>query len=245
MAIRWASDRIGNRGVVAFVTNGSWIDGNVDSGVRACLAEEFNSILVLNLRGNQRTQGERSRREGGKIFGQGSRAPVSIVILVRNPDTNHDGCRIFYRDIGDCLTREHKLELLSEAGSITGIDNWQRIEPDRHHDWIAQRDEAFEAYYPMGSKDAKVGLTDDVVFRLFSNGYKTGRDAYLYNFSRDACADNAHRVIEGYGNALQDWTLSPHSDESLDAIVERYSSHVRWDRELRNNLRRQRRCTTR
>ena len=66
MAIRWASDRIGDQGVVALVTNGSWIDGNVDSGVRACLAEEFSAIYVLDLRGNQRTQGERSHREGGK-----------------------------------------------------------------------------------------------------------------------------------------------------------------------------------
>ena len=86
MAIRWASDRIGEQGVIALVTNGSWIGGNVDSGVRACLAEEFSSIYVLNLRGNQRTQGERSRQEGGKVFGQGSRAPVAITILVRNPE---------------------------------------------------------------------------------------------------------------------------------------------------------------
>ena len=90
MAVRWASDRIGDHGVVAFVTNGSWIDGNVDSGVRACLAEEFSSIYVVNLRGNQRTQGERSRREGGKVFGQGSRAPVAITVLVRNPDAAHN-----------------------------------------------------------------------------------------------------------------------------------------------------------
>ena len=109
MAIRWASDRIGDQGVIALVTNGSWIDGNVDSGVRACLAEEFSSIHVLNLRGNQRTQGERSRREGGKVFGQGSRAPVAITILVRNPEAAHDGCRILYRDIGDYLKREEKL----------------------------------------------------------------------------------------------------------------------------------------
>ena len=78
LAIRWASDRIGERGVIGFVTNGSWLDGNVDSGIRACLAEEFTSVHVVNLRGNQRTQGELSRREGGKIFGQGSRAPVAV-----------------------------------------------------------------------------------------------------------------------------------------------------------------------
>ena len=99
MAIRWASDRIGDQGVVAFVTNGYWLYGNVDSGVRACLADEFSAIYVLNLRGNQRTSGERSRREGGKVFGQGSRAPVAITVLVRKPE--HEGCRILYRDTGD------------------------------------------------------------------------------------------------------------------------------------------------
>ena len=129
MAIRWASDRIDKQGVIAFVTNGSWIDGNVDSGVRACLAEEFSSIHVLNLRGNQRTQGERSRREGGKVFGSGSRAPVAIMILVKNPNATHEGCKIHYRDIGDYLTRQQKLEALTEAVSIKGISDWQAITP--------------------------------------------------------------------------------------------------------------------
>ena len=168
MAIRWASDRIGEHGVVAFVTNGSWIDGNVDSGVRACLAEEFSSIYVLNLRGNQRTQGERSRQEGGKVFGQGSRAPVAITILVRNPDAGHEGCRILYRDIGDYLKREEKLAILHEAGSIAGIKDWQEITPDRHNDWIGQRDEAFQKLFPMGSKAAKAGEVGSVaIFKLY------------------------------------------------------------------------------
>ena len=140
MAIRWASDRIGDQGVVALVTNGSWIDGNVDSGVRACLAEEFSAIYVLNLRGNQRTQGERSRREGGKVFGQGSRAPVAITVLVRNPNATHEGCRIRYRDIGDYLKREEKLAIVRDAGSVAGIGDWQEIIPDRHHDWVGQRE---------------------------------------------------------------------------------------------------------
>ena len=120
MAIRWASDRIEEQGIVAFVTNGSWIDGNADAGVRACLAEEFSSTYVLNLRGNQRTQGEQSRREGGKVFGQGSRAPVAITILVKNPEAAHDECRIHYHDIGDYLSRDDKLKILDEAQSISG-----------------------------------------------------------------------------------------------------------------------------
>ena len=238
MAIRWASDRIGDRGVVAFVTNGYWLYSNVDSGLRACLAEEFTSVHVLNLRGNQRTQGERSRREGGKIFGQGSRAPVAISVLVRNPEAVHQGCRILYHDIGDYLNRERKLEMLRDAGSIMGVDCWQDIEPDRHDDWIGQRDEAFETFYPLGSKEAKAGRADEAVFRLFSNGYKTGRDAYLYNFSRDACAENAYRAVENYGNALRDWNHRAGDEADLDTIVEGNSSHLRWDEKLKNLLRR-------
>ena len=236
MAIRWASDRIGEQGVVAFVTNGSWIDGNVDSGVRACLAEEFSSIHVLNLRGNQRTQGERSRREGGKVFGQGSRAPVAITVLVRNPNAAHEGCRILYRDIGDFLKREEKLGVLREAGSIAGIEGWREIAPDRHHDWIGQRSEAFRTLKPVGSKDAKAGRSDEAVFRLFSNGYKTGKDVFLYNFSRDACAENARLATADYMGAMR--IAEAHAEYTVDGAASQHARHLRWDRELKNNLRR-------
>ena len=236
MAIRWASDRIGEQGVIALVTNGSWIGGNVDSGVRACLAEEFSSIHVLNLRGNQRTQGERSRQEGGKVFGQGSRAPVAVTILVRNPDAGHDGCRIRYHDIGDYLTREKKLDIVREAGSIAGIEDWQTITPDRHHDWIGQRDEAFQKLFPVGSKAAKAGQTDEAIFRLFSNGYKTGRDAYVYSFSRKACAENARKMVGDYLGALRELEASPNPALELDAITRRYSTNLRWDRELKRRV---------
>ena len=171
MAIRWASDRIEKQGVVAFVTNGSWVDANVDAGIRACVAEEFSSIYVLNLRGNQRTQGERSRREGGKVFGQGSRAPVAITILVKNPNAEHDGCRIRYRDIGDYFNREEKLAALDKAVSISGVSDWQAITPDKHHDWIEQRSDAFAKLYPMGSKDSKVCKANDTIFGLYSLGF--------------------------------------------------------------------------
>ena len=236
MAIRWASDRIGEHGVVAFVTSGSWIDGNVDSGVRACLAEEFSSIHVLNLRGNQRTQGERSRQEGGKVFGQGSREPVAVTILVRNPNAEHKGCRIFYRDIGDYLKREEKLAILREAGSIAGIDDWRTITPDRHHDWIGQRSEAFQKLYPIGSKAAKAGTVDKAIFKLYSSGYKTGRDAYLYNFSRDACAENARKMVDSYLGALRELKIDRAEALDVDELVSRHTSTVRWDQGLKETL---------
>ena len=234
MAIRWASDRIKEQGLIAFVTNGSWIDANVDSGIRACLAEEFNSIYVLHLRGNQRTQGERSRREGGKVFGSGSRAPVAITILIKNPNAPHDGCRVRYRDIGDYLSREKKLEALREAWSILGLNDWQTITPDEHHDWIRQRSDTFAQFYPMGSGDARVGKAEDAIFGLYSLGLATGRDPYIYNFSRDACAENARQMTEDYLAALSEIEDTP--ELIPDAAARRHSSHLKWSPELKKKL---------
>ena len=243
MAIRWASDRIGNEGVVAFVTNGSWIDGHVDSGVRACLAEEFSSVYVLNLRGNQRTQGERSRREGGKVFGQGSRAPVAITLLVRKQNADQGECKIYYHDIGDYLKREVKLKKLSDAKSVGGLQDWDTITPDRHHDWIAQRSEAFSDLYALGSKEAKAGKVEDAIFSLFSNGYKSGRDAYTYNYSHQQCAQNGSNMVKNYQDALHVMQQSTIALQDIDEIVKHHTSGLRWDRELRNHLKRSRTIT--
>ena len=236
MAIRWASDRIGERGILALVTNGSWIDGNVDTGVRACLAEEFSSVHIVNLRGNARTSGERRRSEGDNVFDQGSRAPVAITILAKNPDAAHEGCRILYRDIGDYLSREDKLAKVREWQSIAGIEDWEEITPDRHHDWVGQRDEAFQAFYPLGSKAAKAGSADGTIFKLYSRGLATSRDAYIYNFTREDCAENARRMVDDFLGALA--VREQHPEQTVDDAVNRFSSHVRWDRELKNNLRR-------
>ena len=247
MAIRWASDRIGEQGVVALVTNGSWIEGNVDSGVRACLAEEFTSVHVVNLRGNARTSGKLRRAEGDNVFGQGSRAPVSITVLVRNPASHHEGCRILYHDIGDYLKREEKLAILRESESIAGITRanqrtgWREITPDEHHDWVGQRDAAFQDLYPVGTKEAKAGKSKDTVFGLYSGGYKTSRDAYTYNFSHTSCDANARAMVRDYMDAMALRKLRP--DYAVEDIVGQHCSHVRWDRELKNNLRRGKRTS--
>ncbi len=235
-AIRWASDRIEGQGVVAFVTNGSWIDGNADAGVRACLAEEFSSIHALHLRGNARTQGELSRREGGQVF-SGSRAPVAITILVKNPNAAHHRCCIRYRDIGDYFSREEKLAALREAVSISGISDWQTITPDKHHDWVEQRNAAFAQFYPMGSKGAKEGNAGDTIFRLYSPSLKTGKDAYLYNFSHDVCVENARKMTVDYLAAIAE--IEVNSELTEEIVARRHSSNLKWDRELKKNLKRQ------
>ena len=234
MAIRWASDRIDEQGVVAFVTNGSWIDGNSDAGIRACLEKEFSSIHVINLRGNQRTQGEVSRREGGKVFGSGSRAPVAITIFVKNPNATHDGCKIHYRDIGDYLTREQKLDALTEAVSIKGISDWQTITPNKHYDWIGQRSEAFTQFYPLGTTETKARKADDAIFQLYSLGLSTNRNAYIYNFSRDTCADQALLMTRDYLAAVSEFEKNP--GFTVKEMTHRYSKNIKWDDTLQNRL---------
>ena len=153
-AIRWASDRIGDSGIIGLVTSAGWLDGNAMDGMRKCLTDEFSGIQVVHLRGNQRTQGELSRREGGKVFGSGSRAPVAVTILVKNPVSAKQR-QIQFHDIGDYLTREQKLAKISEFGSIDGIsaaDAWTAIRPDAFNDWLDQRDPGFAHFTMMGTK---------------------------------------------------------------------------------------------
>ena len=194
-AFRWASDRIAKSGIVAFVTNGGFLRSGAAAGIRAYMHEEFTDVWCFDLRGNQRTQGETSRREGGKIFGSGSRAPVAITILVRNPDKKKH--EIHYRDIGDYLSREEKLKTVGDAGSITGINNWQAVKPDKNHDWLDQRDDAFVEYLPIGSKETKSGKgNENAVFRIYSNGIATNRDAWAYNSSKNELSKNMKRHID-------------------------------------------------
>ena len=161
-------------------------------------------------------------------------------MLVRNPNAAHDGCRILYRDVGDHLTRERKLAFLRETESIAGIDDWREIVPDRHHDWIGQRSEEFGKLYPIGSRDAKAGKTDEAIFSMFSNGYKSGRDVSVYNFSRDACAENAHRMVDEYTAALREWKTSKgNAAGGIESVTRRYSADLRWDRELKRRIRQQ------
>ena len=235
MAIRWTSDRIDKQGIIAFVTNGSWIDGNVDSGIRACLAMEFSSIHVLHLRGNARTSGERRRSEGGNVFGNATRYPVSITILVKNPKATHPGCQIHYRQIGDALTREEKFTKMHEAKSIYGFSDWQIIIPDQHYDWTPQRSKAFANFYPLGTNQVRTGRTDNAIFKLFSNGSRTSRDAYIYNFSHEACAKNAKRMVQGYLDAIAEFEENP--ELPSNEVARRHVSNIKWDRDLENNLR--------
>lgn len=184
-AFRWASDRLDpvNGGIIGFVSNGNWLDNNSFDGFRKCLEKEFSSIYVFNLRGNQRTSGELSRKEGGKIFGSGSRTPISITILVKNPKAKRDKAEIRYHDIGDYLTREQKLEIIKESKSVLSPDfKTEIITPNEHGDWLSQRNDAFSSFISLKSeKDFKIDSKS--FFILNSMGIQSSGDIIFYNTS--------------------------------------------------------------
>ncbi|CAM1654770.1 C-terminal specificity domain [Bartonella apihabitans] len=198
-AIRWASDYIGNCGIIGFVTNAGFIQSASADGMRKCLAEEFSNIYIFHLRGNARTSGTLRRKEGGNIFGVGSRAPVAISILVKNPLAKQKG-QIFFYDIGDYLDITQKLEKIKKLKSIACLkDKWQKISPDNYHDWLNQRDGCFRNFPVMGDKKNKQCLT---IFKLYSSGVVSGRDAWVYNASKTMLLQNVQRMTEFYNQEI-------------------------------------------
>lgn len=239
-AIRWASDRIGNAGIVAYVSNASWLDTNTFDGLRKTLAGEFASIHVFHLRGNQRTSGDRSKREGGKIFGGGSRTPVAITLLVKNPASAKNG-HIRFHDIGDYLSREAKLDIIARFGSISGItnsDGWVTILPDEHGDWLKQRDSSFGAFISIGDKKS----SDKKIFDIFSLGIVTNRDAWAYNGSSKILSQNMMEMIEFYNSEVDRFnTFYANADRktraaAVNGFVDSDAQRISWTVNLKTEL---------
>ena len=236
-AIRWGSDRIGETGVMAYVTNAGWIENEAMDGMRKSMAEEFASVHVFHLRGDQRTSGEISRREGGKIFGSGSRAPIAISVFVKNPAAKEQG-RILIHDIGDYLDREQKFEIIRRFGSIGGItqaDGWTRITTDRHGDWLDQRDDRFEAFLKLGDKKEKQG---EACFEDYSLGVSTNRDAWCINPSLRDLKSNVEATVRFYNEERQRWEEARESGAVPAKIADFLNpdpKRISWTRQLRKD----------
>lgn len=205
-AFRWASDKISsnaNGGVLSFISNGMWLDGSAHAGFRKCLEREFSKIYVLNLRGNQRTSGELSRKEGGKIFGSGSRTPITITILVKKPDLkSNEKATIYYHDIGDYLSKEDKLSLVKKFRSVSsGNVDWQVIHPNEKGDWLNQRDGSFDELIEM-TPEKKFKTSSQSWFILNSRGNETGRDTWVYNYSQKVLNNNINIIINEYNKNI-------------------------------------------
>lgn len=236
-AIRWASDRIGNKGVIGFVTNAGFIEGSTSDGLRKCLAQEFSHLYIFHLRGNARTSGERRRKERDNVFGQGTRTPIAITILVKNPESKVIG-QIKTHDIGDYLTREQKLEVITNYKDLNGITNakrWQGIIPDEFNDWVGQRDPNFDNYIQLGDKKNK---NAKVIFGNYTLGVVTNRDAWAYNFSKSSLRENFSNMIAFYQRELE--RNAPKMIENIELDVGDYidndTTKISWTRAIKKDF---------
>ena len=232
-AIRWASDRIENNGVIGFVTNGGYLESNSADGLRKCLAEEFSSLYIFHLRGNARTSGERRRKEKDNIFGQGTRTPVAISILVKNPNAEKHG-QIYFHDIGDYLNREQKLEIIEDFQSVNGIstqNSWTQIIPDQFNDWLNQRDPNFDTYLSIGDKKDK---SSAVIFENYSSGVKTNRDAWCYNLSKQNLEKNISSMVEFYNQQVRHFLARKEDEDNLKAndFIDLDAKKISWSGDL-------------
>ena len=230
-AFRWASDRLDptHGGVICFVSNGAWIDGNSTDGFRKSIETEFSSIYVFNLRGNQRTSGELSRKEGGKIFGSGSRTPIAITLLVKKPA--HTGkADIYYYEVDDYLSREEKLSLVKKLGSVGNPQMpWQKLHPNEHGDWINHRNDRFLEFIPL-APDKKFDGKTKTFFTTYAIGIATNRDAWVYNFSKRKITENMKRMIRFYNEQTQAYQDAKRENPNLKVkdFIETDKKKISW-----------------
>lgn len=222
-AFRWASDRLKDNGVIGFVTNGNYLNTNSADGLRAGLYEDFNHLYIFNLRGDQRTLGEQSRKEGGKIFGSGSRTPVAISILVKDGSDQHD---IHYHDIGDYLSQKDKLKIIEEFSDVSGID-WQIIKPDENNDWLNQRDPNYQKYAMMAGEQDSVFIQNII-------GVSTNRDSWVYNFSKQNVEQNSHKLISNYNFELE--RLNSVQIDERKSLLNRDDNFIKWSVKLEDSI---------
>lgn len=241
-AFRWASDRLDKKegGVIGFVTNGAWLDANGLDGMRKCLEREFSAIYVFNLRGNCRTSGEIRRKEAGNVFGLGSRTPIAITILVKKPKASDEAARIYYHDIGDYLSREEKLNIIRNMGDIGNpLMQWVAITPNEHGDWLNKRSEQFKLYTPL-EPEKKFGKGSKSFFNVNGPAVASGRDSWVYNFSKQSVEKNISAMIDFYNQQQQAYqkAVKSNPDLSVEDFIDTDPTKISWTVNLKKDIER-------
>jgi predicted helicase len=226
-AIRWASNRIGQEGIVAFVTNNGFIDGIACDGMRKHLAQDFDEIYALDLTGNVRKNPKLSGTTHN-VFG--IQVGVSINFFVRKKGGCRPG-RIFCSRTDEFWRKEQKYHFLNTCDDLSKIE-WKQVRPDKDCNWLTEgMSEDFASFPPLGSKQRE----SETIFSQFSNGVKTNRDSWAWNFSSSALASNIRRIIEVFNDHLARWQRRKGSKQSPDDFVT-YDSKIAWSETLKNRL---------
>lgn len=226
-AFRWASDRIGDSGIICFVSNGGWIEGASGAGIRRSFIKEFNSIYVYNLRGNMRSTDW--RKEGGQIFGAGSQATIAITMLVRNPDSTEHGI-IHYGQTPNYASRDEKFDLLKNCRQCD--PEWVTLMPDRHGDWLDQRDDSFNTFVPTGVLRGAIKTTNGL-FSRWATGVETSRDAWCWNYSRRVLENKIKEFVDTYNEETKAVAANPKHQLLGNPI------YIKWSSSLKSHCQRQ------
>lgn len=219
-AFRWATDRIDDQGVIAFITNNGWIDGNTGAGVRLSFVDDFSDIYVYNLRGNARNSGEQAKREGGNVFN----VKVGVCVTIAVKDTSQSGCHIHYYEVDDYASREEKLQQVSHSALDT--IEWTQITANEYGDWLNHRSPEYGMWPVIGDKGKE--RRNVTYFAEYCRGLETGRDAWVYNYSLERLHDSVEIMCDTYNRAIQSYGQSAFNTR-IDFLKE-YSEFVASDK---------------
>ncbi len=238
-SLRWASDKIGPEGIIAFITNNSFLDAQMFDGLRQCLVEEFDTLYLLNLGGNVR----KGQPGDSNVFG--IQVGVSINFLVKTGRPREGKARICYNDETAEVPKERTFQFLADCAHVGNV-TWQDIQPNARHMWLTEGLAAdFETFIPMGTKAAKAakGEVAGTIFKDYRLGVSTNRDAWVYNLNPESLTENVQRTIRAYNLRVLEWqeTAGP-SGITVDEFAAQHTRDIKWSRDLKAKLKRGRRA---
>ena len=234
-AIRWAADRVDEEGVVALVTNNGFLQGVAFDGMRKCLSDDFDAIYILDLGGNVR-QNPKLSGTTHNVFG--IQVGVSINLLVKKNDRSDAKSKIYYARVDEFWRKEEKYRYLDAKEQYDNIE-WKLLTPDKRNTWLTEGLHAdYETFVPLGSKEAKAvrGEAEDVIFKVYSLGVSTNRDAWAHNFDRDALAENMTRMTDFYNEQMVKWKRQAGRDTNVDDFVDYDGKKIGWTHRLKQGL---------
>ena len=237
-AIRWASDRIGDEGVVALVTNNGFLEGVAFDGMRKHLARDFDAVYILDMSGNVRKNPKLSGTTHN-VFG--IQVGVSINFFIKKAATPAPKtAEIFYARVDEFWRKEEKYGYLNSNEHYQNIA-WKQLTPDKYHTWLTEGlHSEFDTFIPMGTKAAKAAkrAASDVIFKTYSNGVKTNRDAWAFNFNPEVLTENIEQMFETYNAEVDRWKRQENKEVNLDNFVVYDDTKISWSASLKQNLQR-------
>ena len=233
-AFSWASKRIGEEGIVAFVTNNGFLEGVAFDGMRKHLAQDFDAIYILDLGGNVRKNPKLSGTTHN-VFG--IQVGVSINLFIKRSEARTDpkSAEIFYAHVDEFWRKDEKYNYLNSKGHYQNIE-WQQITPDSRHTWLTEGLHAeFDTFLPMGSKEAKNTKGGETIFNLYSLGVATNRDILAYSFNLELLQEQVRTFTEIY-NTTVDRKRRHNPKAPVESFIDTTDPRIKWTRQVKASL---------